>query len=72
MKYNFRIIHGAATKPEAKLDYVLKNIIRVWKPVRSKKLITIQCQLCLLKHKYDKVRWSTTRKGWLLLCSHLQ
>ena len=73
MKYSFRIIHGAATKSEAKVDSVLKNKIRVWKPARSKELITIQCQLCLVEVKdEDKARWSVTRLGWLLLCSHLQ
>ena len=29
MKYSFWIIHGAATKSEAKVDSVLKNKIRV-------------------------------------------
>ena len=43
MKYSFRIVHGAATESEAKVDFVLKNKIRVWIPARSKELITIQC-----------------------------
>ena len=73
MKYSFGIIHGATIKSEAKVDFVLKNKIRVWKPARSKELITIQCQLCLVKIKAeDKARWSVTKSGWLLLCSHLQ
>ena len=73
MKYSFRIIHGAATKSEAKVDFVLKNKLRVWKPARSKELITLQCQLCLVEIKdEDKARWSVTRLGCLLLCSHLQ
>ena len=45
MKYSFRIIHGEATKFEANVDLVLKNKTKVWKPVSSKKLITIQCLL---------------------------
>ena len=28
MKYSFRIIYGAATKSEAKVDFVLKNKIK--------------------------------------------
>ena len=73
MKYSFSIIHGAATKSEAKVDAVLKNKIWVWKPACSKKLITIQCLLCLVELKDgDKARRSVTRSGWLLLCSHLQ
>ena len=35
MKYRYRIIHDAddaATKSEAKVDPILKNKIRVWKP----------------------------------------
>ena len=51
MKYSFRIMHGAANKSEAKVDSVLKNKIRVWKPARSKNLITIQCLLCLVELK---------------------
>ena len=59
-----RIIHGAATKSEAKVDSFLKNKIRVWKPTRSKELITMQCQLCLVEIKdEDKARWSLTRSG---------
>ena len=55
------------------VDSILKKKIRVWKPARSKELITIQCQLCLVEIKdKDKARWSVTRSGWLLLCSHLQ
>ena len=72
MKYSFRIIHDATTKSEAKVDSVLKNKIRVWKPARSKELITIQCQLCLAEINNDKARWFATRSNWLLLCSHLQ
>ena len=72
MRYSFRIIHGATTISKAKMDYVLKNKIRVWKPTRSNELITIQCQLCLVELKDDKGRWSATRSSWLLLCSHLQ
>ena len=73
MKYSFRIIHGAITKSEAKVDFVLKNKIRDWKPAWSKELITIQCQLCLVESKdEDKATWSVTKTGWLLLCSHLQ
>ena len=41
MKYSFRIIHGAATKFKAKVDFVLKNKIKDWKLARSKELITI-------------------------------
>ena len=41
MKYSFRIIHGAVTKFKAKVDFVLKNKIKVWKLARSKELITI-------------------------------
>ena len=68
MKYSFRIIHGVATRFEAKVDFVLKNKIRVWKLARSKELITIQCQLCLVEIKdEDKARWSVTRSGWLLV-----
>ena len=54
MKYSFRIIHDATTKSEAKVDFVLKNKIRVWKPARSKELITIQWQLCLAEINNDK------------------
>ena len=73
MKYNFKIIHGAATKSKAKVDSVLKNKIRVWKLARSKKVITIQYLLCLVELKDgDKARRSATRLGWLLLCNHLQ
>ena len=73
MKYSFRIVHGAATESEAKVDSVLKNKIRVWIPARPKELIPIQCQLRLVEIKdKDKARWSVTRSGWLLLCSHLQ
>ena len=61
MKYSFWIIHGAATKSEAKMDAILKNKIRVWIPARSNELITIQCQLCLVKLKDDKARWFATR-----------
>ena len=28
MKYSFRIVHGAATKSDAKVDLVLKN--KIW------------------------------------------
>ena len=55
------------------VDSILKKKIRVWKFTRSKELITIQCQLCLVEIKdKDKARWSVTRSGWFLLCSHLQ
>ena len=72
MKYSFRIMHGATTKSEVKVDFVLKNKIKVSKPARFEELITIQCQLCLVELKDDKGRWYITRLGWLLLCSHMQ
>ena len=72
MKYSFRIMHGATTKSVVKVDFVLKNKIKVSKPARFEELITIQCQLCLVELKDDKDRWSVTRSGWLLLCSHMQ
>ena len=50
-----RIIYGAATRSEAKVGSVLKNKIRVWKLARSKELITIQCQLCLVEIK-DEIK----------------
>ena len=34
MKYSFRIIYGAATKSEAKVDFVLKNKIKTCKVQR--------------------------------------
>ena len=56
MKYSFRIVHGAATKSEANVDSVLKNKIWVWKPACSKKLITIQCLLCLVELKDGEIK----------------
>ena len=43
MKYSFRIMHGATTKSVVKVDFVLKNKIKVSKPARFEELITIQC-----------------------------
>ena len=63
MKYSFWIMHGAATKSEVKVNSVLKNKIRVWKPTRFEELITVQCPLCLVELKDDKGRWSATRSG---------
>jgi hypothetical protein len=45
MKYGFRVIYDASSRPEAKVDSVLKNKTWVWKPARSEDLVTIQSQL---------------------------
>ena len=58
------VIYDVASNPKAKVDYVLKDKTWIWGPARSDALVTIQCQLFLVKLKdEDKALWQTTKSG---------
>ncbi|XP_075641997.1 uncharacterized protein LOC142613508 [Castanea sativa] len=59
-----RAIYDAASNPEAKVDFVLKDKTWIWRPARSDALLTIQCQLFLIELKdEDKALWQATKSG---------
>ena len=41
LKFGHRVIYDAASKPEAKVESVLRDKVWIWKPARSDDLVTL-------------------------------
>ena len=41
LEFGHRVIYDAASKPEAKVEFVLRDKVWIWKPARSDDLFTL-------------------------------
>ena len=53
LKYGHRIVYDAASKPEAKVDSVIKEKQWIWNPARSDDLMDVQSKLFLVEFKEE-------------------
>ena len=41
LEFGYRVIYDATNKPEAKVEYVLRDKVWIWKPAKSDDLVTL-------------------------------